>query len=257
MIVLHGGSMSAEQARRNVGVERLVGQEGIVAVYPEGIGHQWNDGRRWQMGRFQKQPSSADDVAFIRAIIKRLIEQRVADSRRIYVIGTSNGGMMTLRLLCEAADIIAGVAAIAANMPVDLVTACKPVRPVATLLMNGTADTWVPYEGGGIAPGGKGQVLSTDDTIRLLRSFNGCSPDAKTELIPKRDPAGTSRAIRVSWTNCSSKVPVVLYRIEGGGHRIPHPADPSRPIVDVLLGVQNRDFDGVDAIWTFLQEIPR
>jgi len=29
--------MSAEQARRNVGVERLVGQEGIVAVNPEGI----------------------------------------------------------------------------------------------------------------------------------------------------------------------------------------------------------------------------
>jgi len=35
MIVLHGGSMSAEQARRNVGVERLVGGLPRPATSPQ------------------------------------------------------------------------------------------------------------------------------------------------------------------------------------------------------------------------------
>jgi polyhydroxybutyrate depolymerase len=257
ILVLHGGLMSAEQARGNVGIEPMVDREGIVAVYPEGIGRQWNDGRQWRVGPLQRQPSTADDVAFLRALIGALVGEKIADPHRIYVTGPSNGGMMTFRLLCEAADLLAAVAAIGANMPVDLVGACKPRRPVPVLVMNGTADPWVPYGGGGIAPGGKGQVLSTSDTVGLFRRFNGCSGNPDVEQLPKRDSTGVSSVTSETWTHCSSSAPVMLYRIDGGGHRIPRPVGQRQFLVDLLLGVQNRDFDGAEAVWSFLRDKQR
>src|SRR5262249_10199184 len=126
IIVLHGGTMTADQIRRSVGVEPLVDREKIVAVYPQGIARQWNDGRIWQVAAWRRQESAADDVGFLRALITALVEERIIDPQRVYVIGPSNGGMMTFRLLCEAADLVAAAAAIIANMPVDLVDTCKP-----------------------------------------------------------------------------------------------------------------------------------
>jgi polyhydroxybutyrate depolymerase len=253
IIVLHGGTMTADQIRQSVGVEPLVEREKIVAVYPQGIARQWNDGRRWQPTAWQRGASTADDVAFLRALVTALVQERIVDPQRVYVIGPSNGGMMTFRLLCEAADLLAAAAAIIASMPVDLIGTCEPARAVPILVMNGTADPLVPYQGGAIASGGRGEVLSTDDTIALLRRFNGCTGDPAVELIASRN-AGPSAVTREIWTHCASGAPVVLYRIEGGGHRIPALEGEPRALVDRLLGPQNRDFDGAEAIWSFLRD---
>jgi poly(3-hydroxybutyrate) depolymerase len=49
---------------------------------------------------------------------------------------------------------------------------------------------------------------------------------------------------------------VVLYRIDGGGHRIPsHRED--WPIADVLLGKMNHDFDAAYALWSFFKDKTR
>ena len=94
----------------------------LVAVYPDARDHQWNDGRLAGPGRH-------DDMAFLRGLIGRLVEDRIADAARIYVTGPSNGGMMTLRLACEAAELIAAAAPIIASLPADLARTCKPARP--------------------------------------------------------------------------------------------------------------------------------
>jgi poly(3-hydroxybutyrate) depolymerase len=49
---------------------------------------------------------------------------------------------------------------------------------------------------------------------------------------------------------------VVLYRIEGGGHRIPS-RDEGVPVVDVLLGRANHDFDAAEAVWSFFKDKKR
>src|SRR5437660_73048 len=51
LIVLHGGTLSAAQARRDMRIEPLVDREGLVAVYPDARDHQWNDGRLAGPGR--------------------------------------------------------------------------------------------------------------------------------------------------------------------------------------------------------------
>ena len=51
-----------------------------------------------------------DDVQFARDMIKWLEANTCVDPKRIYASGGSNGGGMSYRLACDAADVIAAVA---------------------------------------------------------------------------------------------------------------------------------------------------
>jgi poly(3-hydroxybutyrate) depolymerase len=46
----------------------------------------------------------------------------------------------------------------------------------------------------------------------------------------------------------------VLYRVDGGGHRIPHRNGVRMQMMDRLLGTENRDFDAPEAIWAFFRD---
>lgn len=250
IFVLHGGGMSANSGLRTTGMEPLAARENLVAIYPNAFRREWNDGR---VGR-ERNRGNADDVAFIRALVAALISEGIVDPRRIYVTGPSNGGMMTLRLLCEAPELFAAAAPIIASLPVDIASKCKPARPLPVLVMNGTADPLVPYKGGGVGfAGRRGNVISTDETMARLRRINGCSNASKTERLPDLDPDDGSTVTVSSWTNCSSGAPVVLYRVDGGGHRIPHRNGGRMPMMDRLLGTENHDFDAPEAIWAFFR----
>jgi polyhydroxybutyrate depolymerase len=248
VLVLHGSLLNAQVTVQSMGFEPLVDRESLVAVYPNAVSGQWNDGRPvaagWTGGR-------VDDVAFIHRLIGHLVSTGVSDPKRIYVAGYSNGGMMALRLMCEAPELIAAGAGIGTSFPVELAQSCKAPGPTPMLLMNGTADLLVPYGGGQLAFGG-GRVLSTNATLRLLRKINGCTGSAKVNRLPDVDRYDGSNVVITSWTNCASAAPVVLYRIEGGGHRIPSRSE-GVPFVDTLLGRLNHDFDAADAMWSFFK----
>jgi polyhydroxybutyrate depolymerase len=245
VIVLHGTWQSGLIMRHTTGLEPLVDSEGLVAVYPNGIATQWNDGRAaaavW---------GPRDDVAFLRALVTHLVRTGVTDPHRVYAIGFSNGGMMALRMICEATEVFAAVAIIGASLPAELYPHCRPSAPTPTLVMNGTADPFVPYQGGQVILRG-GVVLSTDRTIAFLRRVNGCADTVQVTALPAINRQDT-RIVVNSWTRCSSGAPVVLYRVEGGGHRIANP-DPGIAAFDVVLGRMNHDIDAAAEIWNFLK----
>jgi polyhydroxybutyrate depolymerase len=249
VLALHGSLLNAQIMITSLGLGPLVEREGLVAVYPNAVAGQWNDGRpaaaAWAGRR-------VDDVAFIRKLVEHLVRTGVSDPQRIYVAGFSNGGMMALRLMCEAPELMAAAAPISASFPVELADDCNAPRPTPMLVMNGTADPFVPYGGGELAFGG-GRVLSTIATIGFLRKANGCADGVKLDRLPDVDRNDGSRVVIESWTNCASAAPVVLYRIEGGGHRIPS-RDPGVSLVDALLGKMNHDFDAAKAIWSFFKD---
>jgi polyhydroxybutyrate depolymerase len=249
VLALHGSLLNAQIMIISMGLEPLIDREGLAAVYPNAVAGQWNDGRpvaaAWAGRR-------VDDVAFIRRLVGHLVRTGVSDPQRVYVAGFSNGGMMALRLMCEAPELIAAAAPIGASFPVELAAGCKAPRPTPMLVMNGTADPLVPYGGGEVAFGG-GRVLSTNETVRYLRKVNGCADGVKLKRLPDVDRTDGSHVVVASWTNCASAAPVVLYRIEGGGHRIPSRTE-GVPVVDILLGRLNRDFDASEAIWGFFKD---
>jgi polyhydroxybutyrate depolymerase len=212
VIVLHGALISAEHTVGWYGFTESARRHGFAAVFPRGMALQWNDGRdAWMSG--------VDDVGFLKRLVRALIAGGTADPARLYMVGISSGGMMTFRMLCEAAELLAGAGTVIASMPAAAGATCRPRRPVPVVMFNGTADPLVPYRGGGVGLGGwQGRVWSAEGTAAFLARSNGCGLASKARL--DGGAPGAIRITRFDWTRCSSEQGVTLFRVEGGGHQV-------------------------------------
>ncbi len=167
---------------------------------------------------------------------------------------------MTLTMACRRADLMAAAAAVISTFTDGMAGGCSPTRPVPLLLMNGTDDPLIPYAGGkGTSRVAAGGNWSTARTVAFWRARNGCaSGDGANVKLPDRDPVDGSTVTLVQ-SSCPPGRDVVLYRVEGGGHRFPGARPDARllRLVDRLLGRQNHDIDGPEVIWEFLSRFER
>ena len=235
-------------------ITRMAGvakREGFAVAFPNPIGFVWNDGALSVLGT-----NASNDVSFLRRVVADIDEKQFpVDWKRVYAIGISNGGMMSLRLACEAADLFAGVGAVAANMAKALAADCRPSAPVSVIVINGTEDPIIPYRGGGvrlIRVMRFGEVLSTEDTMSLWARLNGCAAPLPPVTLPDRDPGDDSRAVRIDYDGCRG-ARTRLIRVQGGGHTWPGGL---QFMPSVLIGTVNRDIDAGQAAWTFFKEAP-
>jgi polyhydroxybutyrate depolymerase len=252
VVALHGGGSTAEQMLRFSRFNEIGKRERAVIAFPQGIGRQWNDGRIFR-GRSE---SGADDVAFIRALVADIVAKGTAlDRHRIYAAGISNGGFMSYRLACEAADLFAAVAPVTATMPADLGPRCRPSAPVAVLAINGTADPLVPYEGGHVRVmfGTRGEIWSTERTISFWAQHNRCAAAPDVHALADRDSSDGSRVVAIAYARCAG-ARVRLLRVEGGGHTWPGGAQ-YLPVA--WIGPTNRDIDASETIWRFFKAAGR
>jgi poly(3-hydroxybutyrate) depolymerase len=153
LILLHGfGGTGADIAKRS-GLDQSAPRAGFVGVFPDGLRNRWSP---FPPG---KEPAQfvegsrevggvPDDVGFLKALVADLVRRGISDPKRIYIAGLSNGGFMTLRMICADAPLMAAAAVLISGM-LDLVGAdCHPAKPVPVLMVSGTADQTVPYAGG-------------------------------------------------------------------------------------------------------------
>ena len=232
VIVLHGALDTAGGAARRFGFAEAAAARGFAAVFPQSIGVQWNHGGRGLSSR-------ADDVAFLHLLVGELVAERIARPDRIYIAGVSSGGMMALRMICEAAELFAGAGTVIASMPSG--AECRPARPVPVVMFNGTADPIVPYHGGGVGPLNLGGfVWPAERTAEFLAQVNGCDPQ------PARHDAslGIRSVTRVAWSRCERDASVTLYRVNGGHHSVLG----RRRILTALLGRRHDELSAAETI---------
>jgi polyhydroxybutyrate depolymerase len=251
LIVLHGGGGFARQIMTFTRFNSLAAREGLVVLYPQGSDRSWNDGRE-----VQGRDAGKDDVGFLLAMLDDVERQRIEiDRAAVGVTGISNGGFMAMRMACEAAERIAGIAAVTATMPSDVGARCRPARPVPLLVINGTVDPMVPYDGGHVRVFGRnrGAIWSTDRTVDFWANINGCAGRPRATALRDRDPSDGTVTIRHDYQVCG-RSPVTLLEVRGGGHTWPGgmqylPAE--------LIGPVSRDFDASETILTFFKSVWR
>ena len=252
IVNLHGGGGTAKgTSRLNKGrFNELADQDGFIVVYPNAIDKSWNDGRSQIL---KPENKDIDDVGFIAAIIQELKEVYDVDLTKIYATGMSNGGFMTTRLLCDRADLFRGGAVVTASISKEYFPNCKPSQKVGVLVMNGTADPLVPYDGGQIKVFRKtrGEILSTDDYLDFWIANNQCNADPTITELPDSMPHdGTT--VTISQYNCDPDNPVVLYRVNGGGHTWP---GGKQYLGKRLIGVTSRELNACEVIWDFFKSL--
>ncbi|MDH3992572.1 MAG: polyhydroxybutyrate depolymerase [Gammaproteobacteria bacterium] len=254
LLLLRGSKHSGEQMRTGsfYSFDYLAEQKGFIAVYPSGFEGHWNDCRA--SAGFSANTLDIDDVGFLRALAGTLVSLYGADPNRIYAAGVSNGGHMAYRLGFEAPDLVKGIGAIAANLPVEGNFACEASgEAVATIIINGTGDPVNPYQGGIVDLFGdtsRGAVQSAGASVAYWAELAGYSADPEVHKWPDRDP-GDGTSVRSERWQGAGKPPVQLVTVEGGGHGIPHP-DYSGPRI---LGRPSHEFNTAQILWAFFESI--
>ena len=163
----------------------------------------------------------------------------------------SNGGFMCYRLARDLPDLIAAIAPVSALLSPNLVDGFSPSAPMPVLIIQGTADPLVPYNGGPVAPNffnPRGTVMSAPDTASFFAKLDGCSPSGTVESLPDTAPSDGANAKRITYAGGRQGAEVELITIEGGGHT--WPGGPQYLPVR-LIGPVCRDFDASEVIWQF------
>jgi polyhydroxybutyrate depolymerase len=88
-----------------------------LAIYPDGYGRTWNDGR----GNTAAGLAEVDDVGFIRSLIDDAARVADGDPSRVGAAGISDGAVMCHRLGLELSDRISAIAAVAGTLPTHMV----------------------------------------------------------------------------------------------------------------------------------------
>ncbi|GAB5387371.1 MAG: hypothetical protein Alpg2KO_03390 [Alphaproteobacteria bacterium] len=257
LVVLHPPKSNIRVARR-FGLEDMAVRAGWIVVYPQALDGVWQDGRDTPSTQPSTERNGNDDVRFIVELVNRLGRQRVIDPDRVMIAGFSNGGMMAQRLACQMPGRVLAVASVNGLYPQSL--QCVPSHPVDVLLMQGTDDKYMPFEGGKVGYGRQkgyhGSVRSAMTTAAMWRVANACPYDAKQsiDMLDKLDRADMSEVRLHSWKDC----PVYLYEILGGGHQWPgRPVTTSNASMRLLLSPATRQIRAEQTVINFFKQALR
>lgn len=283
VILLHGMNQDADDMERLTRFDELADKDGIIAVYPFALHGRWNVGVQPQErrpvgmgpGRHRhyggggggrpgggggypggRDPSGqhpeqerrsvpADDIGFFNQMLDHLGTKFSVGVSRIYVAGLSEGGLMSLRLGCSLSDRIAAVAAVGAAMPKTIV--CLPSRPVPVLMMDGTSDPIVPYNGG-TEHNLNLPVISADDSAKAWAKMDRCSEKPEKDKISAKEKGGMETKVD-TYTRCQRAARVVLYSVKGGGNTWP---GGEQYEVEKTIGKTSQDLNANQTIWSFL-----
>lgn len=250
VLVMHGSLGDGEGMRSatRFSFDVLAERHGFVVVYPDGYRRHWNDCRAG--ADYAANLENIDDVGFLRALVQRMVVEQQVDPARVFATGLSNGGQMAYRLALEAPELVAGIAAIAASLPVPASSDCQPSgQAVAALVMNGTDDPVNPYDGGVVEIFGnnsRGEVMSSLDTAAYWAGLAGYTGPGERRAWSDRVSDDGTTVESTEWL-LPGQLPVSLVTIKGGGHTVPHPVFN----LPRILGPTSHEMDGAEVVWRF------
>lgn len=204
VVMLHGGFGSAKQAERSYGWDELADSEKFLVAYPDGYHRAWNANGGGCCGRPARE--GVDDIGFVRAVVADIANNVSIDPARVYVMGMSNGAIMSYTLACNT-SIFAAIGVVSGTQ----LDPCQSPRPVSVIHIHGTADPLVRYHGGPGAGFARIDGPPVPDLNAFWREVNRCGAlDTTTE-----GPVTTSGA------TCADNRRVVLLTVDDAGHRWP------------------------------------
>ena len=245
VIILHGGMGSASDMRARSGFDQLARAKGFIAAYGEGT--EFKDGMHaWNTGHLlRRQVRDADDIAYLDALIDRLVADHGADPARIFMTGGSNGGMMTFTYAVERPERLAAAAPVVASMfTFDTV----PKVPLPILIINGAKDEEVPLAGG----------MSGNAVVRAAQS---------TPFKPLSEVVDF-------WVKANRSNPAAVADVKGSVRTAVHAAGPGGAVTEFVVddagghgwpGARARRdgnapiaaFKGADRVWAFFADKSR
>ncbi len=263
VILLHGHSGTAAQllGQRHTTAPlspwlTIADRDGVLLAAPEGAKGS-DDKQGWNDCRADAESNPhTDDVALVRDIIDRSVTRYHADPMRLYVMGMSNGAMMTFRLATEMPGTFAAVAAVSGSTAAKSLCAA-PTKPVSLLVIAGDSDPLMPFGGGDVriwSTRSRGSVLGVEKAVNTWRELAQlpARPSVVT-AFEHNELSGDTRAERTRWGADPKRLQVELIVIRNGGHVEPSTTQRVGALYRTIVGKQNADFEAADEAWAFFK----
>jgi polyhydroxybutyrate depolymerase len=185
IIVLHGTYGTGEKMEVGLGFDAYAQNKGFIVAYPDAYHRpgsrqtaRWNDGR----GTLPSSKEGVDDVKFIVNMVADISKRYPIDKSRVFVTGSSNGGIMAYRLGCETHGVFKSIAPEIGQVASSLASSCRPDSGLSVLSINGSADPIIPLDGGEVCKNVSklfcegGVVLSREQSVRFFATADHCGP---------------------------------------------------------------------------------
>jgi polyhydroxybutyrate depolymerase len=252
MFVFHGSGDNGLGMESFSKFSAWADREGFIAVYPDAISQNWNDGR--EASAISSQFHKVDDVAFVDAMIRRMEAEHSIDTKRIYAAGFSNGGIFVHYLASHLSAALAAIADVSGGIAEPFAPKFNPTSSLSVFMIHGTKDPMVPYGGGDVDFGGFGRIIDTKETVRRWTECLHAKDSPQSGSLDDINTQDSSQTHWTRWTGAAEGCELLLYTIEGGGHT--WPGGPQFLPVD-YIGHVNLDFDATEAIGEFFKKHPK
>lgn len=247
----HGLTSNAGQQVFLTGLDAKAGEEGFVAIHPEGSLIPGTETTFFNTD-ISGESDQIDDVAFVDALLDELEANLCVDTNRIFTTGMSNGGFMSSALACTLSERFAAAASVAGMTYPE--GSCNPTRPVAMLHVHGTGDVVVPFDGGSSSLSGEGGTLEGADVtfvpipgeIDQWSEELGC--DGDPEVIEFSDEVTVE-----DFGGCDADLE--FWIVDGGGHT--WPGTSAALALQSQLGFSTDDFNTTDLVWDWFVAHPK
>lgn len=251
---LHGGGGTYENTIKFYNLNDLADKNGFLVIYPNAIGKSWTI--PGFSTRAKGNDSTVDDVHFISVLMDTVVQHYKGDSTEIFTTGISRGGEFSLYLAYKLSSRIRAIAPVCANVPKSVLKSYSFSHPTPVLLINGTDDPLIPYNGGfgkylrTNEPGEGFDMSSTDDLIKKITSLDSCNIKPVVTDMPDNDPDDGCTATKYQY-NCGA-VNVTLIKVINGGHTW---AGGKQYLPKFIIGKVCRDFNAEDEIFNFFLSV--
>ena len=217
MVAMHGSGENGAQMRieTGYGFDRLADEHGFAVVYPDGYEGYWNGCNI--VGDYSANTLNIDDVGFLTRWPTSSSLKSASTPAGVFATGISRGASMAFRLALEAPSHFRAVAAVSENVPTPENFKCKPAGhgTSSVMIMNGTEDPLVPFDGGDVSLFGlfvkRGKVLSSRESGQYFADLNHIAGapaderDQRRRRCARRARALAQRLQSGSGTGCHSR----------------------------------------------------
>jgi polyhydroxybutyrate depolymerase len=251
---LHGGGGTYKNTIPQYGLNDLADKNNFIIVYPNAINKAWN--MPGISSRIKKLDTSVNDVHFISVLLDTLIANYKADAKHVFTTGISRGAMFSFYLACNLSERITAIAPVCGSISKTVAADYIFKHPTPVLMINGTNDPLVSYNGG-IGKMNKGNeenedadMMPTELLLVKILQLNNCNNKATTTNIPDVDTKDGCTAVDNVY-NCGN-IQVEFIKVIGGGHTWP---GGKQYLPKFIVGNLCKDFSAAEKIFAFFMAV--
>jgi polyhydroxybutyrate depolymerase len=254
IFAFHGGGGEYKKTIRYYNLNGLADENGFIVVYPNAINKAWS--MNGVSSRVRNIDNGVDDVKFIADLLDHLIADYKVDTKRVFCTGISRGGIFSLYLAWQLSERITAIAPVCASIPQAIADEYSFKHPTPVLLINGTEDPLINYNGGPGKLNGRNagsqtaNMLPTEELVSKIAKLDNCQSKPVVTDLPDADPNDGCTAVDYYYS--CNEAQVEFIKVINGGHAWPGGV---QYLPKAIIGRACKDFRAEEKIFEFFKKV--